>query len=188
MSVLEHWPLGALISLFIVYRLAIFVKHRQTITQLGCSPVSKYPHRDPFLGHDLGRLLERSRQQNNHIPTLQRLYAGVGKCQTFQALTWGRKTVYTTNPENIRTMLAAEFGSFGVEPIRKPFNDPWIRGGILVSDGPVWRTSRAAVKPFVSKPNHWDLPEFSKHIDRLLANVPGDGTMVDLQPLFFRFV
>ena len=188
MSVLEHWPLGALLSLFIAYKLAIFFKHRQAIAQLGCFPVSEYPHRDPFLGYDLHRLLEQSRRQNNHIPTLQQLYAEVGKCQTFQALTWGRKTLYTTNPENIRAILAAEFGSFGVEAIRKVFNDPLIQGGIVVSDGPLWETSRAALKPFLSKSKFWDLSEFSKHIDRLLANVPGDGSMVDLQPLFFRFV
>ena len=188
MSVLEHWPLVALTILFIAYKLFISIKHRQTITQLGCSPITKYPHLDPILGSDLHRLLERSRQQNNHIPTLQQLYEKTGKSQTFQALTWGRKTIYTTNPSNIKTILAADFSSYGVQPIRKPFNDPWIRGGILVSDGPLWRTSRAAVKPFLSKPQHWDLSEFSAHIDRLLVNMPGDGTTVDLQPLFFRFV
>ena len=32
------------------------------------------------------------------------------------------------------------------------------------------------------------LAEFSKHVDRLLADVPGNVTTVDLQPLFFRFV
>lgn len=188
MSVSEHWPLGAIFGVFIVHKLVIFFKHRQTIAQLGCFPVAKYPHRDPFLGYDLHRLLERSRQHNSLIPNLQQLYKEVGKCQTFQALTWGRKTLYTTNPENIRAILAAKCDSFGVEAIRKVFNDPWIQGGIVVSDGPVWKTSRAALKPFLSKSSFWDLSEFSKHVDRLLANVPGDGTMVDLQPLFFRFV
>lgn len=188
MAVLDHWPFGAFVGIFLVYKLAVFVKYRQTITRLGCFPVSQYPHKDPFLGYDLHRLLERSRQQNSLTPTVQQLYSEFGKCQTFQALTWGIKTLYTTNAENVKAVLAVNSGNFGVEAIRRAFNDPWIGGGIVMSDGPVWKTSRAVMKPFLSKSHFWDLSGFSGDVDRLLANVPGDGTTVDLQPLFFRFV
>ena len=188
MTAFQPWILGALTCIFIVYRLAVFVKRRRTIAQLGCSPVSQYPHRDPILGYDLHRLLESSKARNKLIPALQQMYSDVGKGQTFQALTWGVKTLYTTNTENLKAVLTADFGSFGVEAIRKAFSDPWIGGGIMMSDGLMWKKSRAMVKPSLSKSHFWDMSKFSKHVDKLLAIIPADDTTVDLQPLFFRFV
>ncbi len=188
MTVFELRTLVALTGFFIVYKLAIFVTRRQTRARLGCSPVSHYPHRDPLLGYDLHRLLERSKEQSTLIPTMKQLYLEHGKGQTFQALTWGITTLYTTNIENIKAVLTSDFGNFGVEAIRKAFNDPWIGGGIVMSDGALWKTSRATLKPSLSKSHFWDLSEFSKHVDRLLAVIPEDGTPVDLQPRFFEFV
>ena len=188
MVVFETEMLGTLLGLFILYKLALVAKRRHTVGQLGCFPVSQYPHRDPILGYDLHLLLARSKKQNSLIPTLQRLYAEFGKGKSFQALNWGTKTLYTINADNIKSILTAESSSFGVEPIRKAFNDPWIKGGVVMSDGPVWKTSRAMMKPFLSKSHFWDLSEFSKHVDRLLESVPKDGSTVDLQPLLFLFV
>ncbi len=180
--------LGTLVGLLAVYRLVLFSKYRRTVARLGCFPVSQYPHRDPLLGYDLHRLLQRSKAHGDLIPALQQVYAGVGKGQTFQALTWGIKTLYTTNTDNLKAILTADFGDFGVEAIRKAFSNPWIEGGIMLSDGAVWKTSRAMVKPSLSKSHFWDLSKFGEHVDRLLEAIPGDDTTIDLQPLFFRFV
>lgn len=183
-----HWIVGALISLAIVYKLVSSFKYKRAVARLGCSPVSRYPHKDPILGYDLHHLLQRSKAENGLNPTLQQLYSEVGKGQTFQALTWGIQTVYTINTENVKAVLTADFGSFGVEAIRKAFSDPWIGGGIMMSDGLIWKTSRAMVKPSLSKSHFWDMHEFSEQVNRLLAKIPTDGTTVDLQPLFFYFV
>ncbi len=188
MTYFGYWVVGALIGMSIVYKLASSFAHSRAIARLGCSSVSRYPHQDPILGYDLHRLLQKSKAENSLVPTIQQLYSEIGRGQTFQALTWGIKTLYTTNTENLKAVLTADFGDFGVESIRKAFSDPWIGGGIMMSDGLVWKTSRAMVKPSLSKSHFWDMSEFSEHVDRLLAKIPADGTTLDLQPLFFRFV
>lgn len=188
MTLTVPWILATFLGLFALYRFALIVKYKRTVARLGCSPVSQYPHRDPLLGYDLHRLIQRGKADGNLIPALQRAYADAGKGQTFQALTWGIKTLHTTNSDNLKAILTADFGDFGVEAIRKAFSDPWIGGGIMLSDGIVWKTSRAMVKPSLSKSHFWDLSQFGKHVDRLLEAIPANGTTVDLQPLFFRFV
>ena len=177
-----------LIVLVSLWKLIAALHYRRTLRRLGCCPVARYPHKDPILGYDLYRIIERSRQQNNALPTLQRLFDTYGNGKTFQALTWGIPTVFSADPRIIRAVLKEGFHNFGVEPFRKPFNKPWIRRGLLVSDGQEWKMSRAILRPLFQKSQHADLPGFEVHVQRLIALIPKDEETFDIQPLLCRLV
>lgn len=174
--------------LILLWKYVASLHHKIALRKRGCSSVATYPHKDPLLGYDLYRVIERSRQQNNVIPTMQRLFDTYGNGMTFQALTWGIPTLYSADPRIIRAVLKECFHNFGLEPFRKPFNDPWISRGILVSDGQEWKTSRAILRPLFQKSQHADLPALEVHVQRFIALIPEDGSTLDIQPLLCRLV
>lgn len=59
--------------------------------------------------------------------------------------------------------------------------------GIFTQDGAAWKHSRDLLRPQFSKQQYQDLDIFKEHVESLVANIPGDGEIIDLQPLFFRF-
>jgi len=187
-SGLEVLILSLLISFPLLYKLITSLRYRNALRRHRCRSVASYPHKDPFLGYDLYRIIERSRQQNNAVLTLQWLFDSYGKGKTFQALTWGIPTVYSADSRIIRAVLKEKPHNFGVEAFRKPFNDPWIRRGILVSDGQEWKMSRAILRPLFQKSQHADLPGLEVHILRLITLMPKDGGTFDIQPLLCNLV
>ncbi|KAL2042251.1 hypothetical protein N7G274_004739 [Stereocaulon virgatum] len=184
----QYYPqlLSGLFCTIILCKLASFLRRRKRLRDLGCGNISHYPHKDPLLGYDLHRLIEDSKRNHLNVSLIQHLHTTYGRGKTFQALTWGLKTLYTVEPRNIQTILTSEFQSFGVESIRKAFNDPWIGAGIVMSDGPVWRNSRKILKPLFGKTLFADPYRLEHHLSRLLALIPRDGSTIDMQPLFWR--
>ncbi|SLM34147.1 cytochrome p450 alkane [Lasallia pustulata] len=92
----------------------------------------------------------------------------------------------TISPENIKALLSTQFADFRLSH-RLPFFAPLITGGIFVSDGPAWQHSRALIRPAFTRDQVADLPRFDRHVQRLVSQIPVDGTTtVDLMPLFFR--
>ncbi len=156
------------------------------LRRIGCHVPNRYPQRVPYIGSDLSNILDKSRQEGTLFTKLQQIFQTYGK--TFQATLWGQTLLYTIDPANIKAIHTVEFNSFGVESIRKPVNHGWIGDGIFMSDGSVWKLSRTLLKPVFSKGQYANLPGLEVHVQRLLALVPRDGTTIDLQPLFSRFV
>ncbi|KAL9004179.1 MAG: hypothetical protein Q9188_002994 [Gyalolechia gomerana] len=178
------WPIPTFGILWIIWKVLLYWRDRRIIQQHQCAPIPSYPHKDPFLGYDLHRLLEKSKQTNSLLPTIETLYRTYGNGRTFQALTWGIPTLYTTDPKNIQAVLATHFDRFGVEPIRKAFNDPWIGAGIVTSDGPLWKSSRALLKPLFAKSQFADFNKLEIHVSNLICTLEIGRGMVDLQPHF----
>ena len=116
--------LSLLISFALLYKLITSLRYRNALRRHGCRSVASYPHKDPFLGYDLYRIIEKSRQQNNAVLTLQWLFDNYGNGKTFQALTWGIPTVYSTDSRIISAVLKDKPHNFGVEAFRKPLMTP----------------------------------------------------------------
>ena len=57
--------------------------------------------------------------------------------------------------------------------------------GILSSDGKQWKHSRNMLRPNFNRSQIDDTDNLKSHVDRLLAQIPGDGTLVNLSELFF---
>ena len=102
---------------------------------------------------------------------------------TWQSTSFGRADFNSIEPENIQSVLAVDFDSWGVEPMRYPGAGPFMGKGIFTSDGPFWQHARAQVKPIFNKAQYADLETFEVHLKRFFDLVPKDGSTVDVLPL-----
>jgi cytochrome P450 monooxygenase len=89
---------------------------------------------------------------------------------------------------NIQSVWATNFNSWGLQPLREGIAVPFFDHGINTTDGDAWRYSRALVRPTFARTEVSNLGSLQKHVDRLLAQLPTDGSTVDLQPLLSRLV
>lgn len=95
----------------------------------------------------------------------------------------------TIEPENLKAILSTNFASYTFGPLRTEALKPLLGESIFTLSGLEWQHSRAMIRPNLIKDQFVDaeMTTFEKHFDRLLSHVPKDGSVVDLQPLFFSF-
>jgi cytochrome P450 len=103
-------------------------------------------------------------------------------------------TLATADPENIKTVLATNFGDWGIGPRRANQFRPFLGLGVFTSDGEMWQDSRKLLRPVFERQQISDLSFTTRHVDRLLlclgaSNVSTDGwtDWVNAMPLIFRF-
>ncbi|KAK3328887.1 cytochrome P450 [Apodospora peruviana] len=115
----------------------------------------------------------------------------------------GRRIVFTVDPDNIKALLATQFGDYGKGA---PFHREWkdfLGDSIFTTDGELWHNSRHLIRPQFIKDRVSDLHVFESHMDilfRAIANggalngedqyvnmAAGNGRPVDIADLFFRF-
>ncbi|KAL8900648.1 MAG: hypothetical protein Q9207_005594 [Kuettlingeria erythrocarpa] len=94
--------------------------------------------------------------------------------------------VVTTEPENVKAMLATNFKDWNLPDRRKATFVPFFGKGIFTSDGAAWQHSRDLLRPSFARSQVSDLGALEKHVDHLVQSIPRDGSTVDLQELFFR--
>ncbi|RAO64659.1 uncharacterized protein BHQ10_000671 [Talaromyces amestolkiae] len=104
---------------------------------------------------------------------------------TFQTIL-GRTLIVTIEPENIRAILSRKFEDFDLGHFRNKSLEPLLGTGIFTSDGEAWKHSRALVRPNFQRNLVADVEVYEKHVSKLISCLPKDGSMVDLQDLFFR--
>ena len=104
---------------------------------------------------------------------------------TFQSQTLGSRVINTSEPENIKAILATNFEDYSLG-FRLAALGPLLGKGIFTTDSKEWETSRALIRPNFVKAQITDLSLFEKHIEQLLAHIPKDGSTFDLQDLFFK--
>ncbi|ESZ90276.1 hypothetical protein SBOR_9345 [Sclerotinia borealis F-4128] len=96
-------------------------------------------------------------------------------------------TVFTINPESVKTILATKFDDFRLSSIRVDAMKPVFGHGIFTTDGKLWHQSRALLRPTFAKESISNLEVAEIHFQHLLRRTPRDGSTVDLQDLFFKF-
>lgn len=104
---------------------------------------------------------------------------------TFQSQTLGSRIISTSEPENIKAILATKFEDYSLG-FRLAALGPILGKGIFTTDSKEWETSRALIRPNFVKAQISNLGLFEKHINQLLAHIPKDGSTIDLQELFFK--
>lgn len=154
--------------------------------QNGCSLPRKYPHNDPLLGIDMFIDFAKAMKSGTVISTVDSYFPKYGK--TFQSNSFGTTVINTTDPKVIQYVLAVGFDKFGVEATRKVVLEPIMKDGVFVSDGQEWVHARASVKQIFSGVRNSSVESIEKHVERLLALIPRDGSTIDLQPLLKRLV
>lgn len=125
----------------------------------------------------------RAFQEHRYLELIKRRHEAGG--YTFQSQTLGSRVISTSEPENIKAILATNFEDYSVG-FRQAALGPLLGKGIFTTDSMEWEVSRALVRPNFVKAQISEMSMFEKHVNELLAHLPKDGTTVDLQDLFFK--
>jgi hypothetical protein len=152
----------------------------------GCKPGVPYPHRDRILGIDW--VTDMVKAVNNHsvLQEFDRLFRELG--DTYVASPIGTRLVMTSDPENVKALLATQFESWPIGGVRQSFALLVLgRHAIFSVNGPEWHQARALIRPSFVRNQIADLECTDRHVDNFLARVPRDGSRVDLQKLFYMF-
>lgn len=115
----------------------------------------------------------------------------------------GRRMIFTADHENIKAILATQFGDYGKG---QPFHEEWkdfLGDSIFTTDGTLWHNSRQLIRPQFIKDRVSDLHVFESHIQTLFRAIAnggalnsedqpvdieaGNGKPVDISDLFFRY-
>lgn len=128
----------------------------------------RYPHLDPFLGLDLAIQTWRDFQRGELCEGLRKRHLKYGA--TFTTNNLGSTTVYTTEPENIRTVTTREFAKFGksgwvVEAAKH------IGNGVLMNEGEDWKHSRTMLKPMFSRSALDEPAMLEPHVQSLVGEM-----------------
>lgn len=169
------------------WELTVGSARRQMIREHGCKPVKKYPHKG-ILGRWIGydTLVENLQAaKNGNFLEVSRLRNFNGR-NTVLLRSLRRDFIFTTEPENIKTILSTKFNDWGMGPLRAKTLEPVFGNGIFTKDGESWSHSRAMLRPSFTRQQIGDLDVYERHVQHLLALVPRDGSTFDLQDLFFR--
>lgn len=179
-------------SLIIAYILRVLISNVSTIRSRrkfresnGCYPVTcRLPLKDPVFGIDFILELMRLFKQKRFLDAFtNQFYKKIGF--TFSIERGAQQTVFTIDPENIKTVLAVKFKDFGLG-FRAPLFGPVTGRGIFAIDGDQWAHSRSMLRPTFSKDQVADLELTDKHISHLLEKIPRDTT-IDFQELLYNF-
>lgn len=151
----------------------------------GCQPIVQIPTLDPFLGLDLFVRIRKADCAGRRSETYRALHQKYGA--TFLMKTLGTSDLQTCQPENIQAICTSHFNDFGVGPIRGEIGLPFLGRGVMTEDGDHWKHSRSLIRPTFNKVEIADLPNFERHVARLLALISSDNTF-DLLPLSKKLV
>ena len=134
---------------------------------------------------------------------LWRSFIGPHNSYTAETRIIARRIVFTAHPENIKAILATQFGDYGKgEPFHREWK-PFLGDSIFTTDGDLWHNSRHLIRPQFIKDRVSDLHTFESHMKilfRAIANggalngenqyvdmAAANGRPVDISDLFFRF-
>src|SRR5436305_3372551 len=180
------------VVLFIVYQILSYVcwqlttgvARRKIIRENGCKPPKRIPSKDPFFGIDILYELVREVKKHNSLQWQCDAINRLG-CSTASMRILRNQTVITTEPKVVQTILSLDFNSFGLGSTRDSFK-PFLGEGIFTTDGAAWQHSRNLLRPCFVRSKVGDVELLERHLQHLLPRIPRDGSMVDLQPLFFK--
>lgn len=170
---------------YIYWQLTTGARRRALIKEKGCQAVLQYPYKEPFFAVDLFiKTLQAVRSRTLLELTTQRFYDLNARTIKFKLL--GRPVISTIEPENLKTIQALNFKQWSLGKGRKKFFNPFLGVGIFTSDGADWAHSREMLRPNFARTQVGDLDTYDEHISHFINAVPTDGSIVDLQDLFFR--
>ncbi|EED18842.1 cytochrome P450, putative [Talaromyces stipitatus ATCC 10500] len=160
------------------------VAHHTLVLACFITPCKTYPHKDPILGLDLFIENFRLLNKGGFLDKLSERYYRQN-AWTYTQLLFREKVINTADPENIKAILATQFTDFQHSPRRKAAFYPTFGHGIFTTDGAEWEFSRALLRPSFVRSQVGDLDIFEAHISHLINKIPRDGSIVDIQQLFF---
>lgn len=107
-------------------------------------------------------------------------------CAEF-SLTGSKRVIITREPEQIKTILATKFNSFGHGRQWHQLWLPFLGNGIFTTDGPEWHRSRRLIRPMFVKDRLRNLVIFDKCTEKLISKLPPSGTTVEVKSMLYRW-
>lgn len=158
------------------------LRHRKFCQENNCFSAPTFPQWERILGIDLmldnfkswkaGQLLDRTRSR----------FRQVGN--TYSATVAGMPSIFTIEPENIKAIFSEKFDDFDSGWLRRRAFAPSIGDVLITADGARWHQQRAMLRPAFNKQQYSDFAFYEQDIADLIKRIPGDGTTIDLAPLF----
>lgn len=180
------------LALYTVYRiyweLTVGASRRKLIKEHGCKPIRKWPNLNPLVdsmfGWKIFRENMRAVKEHKMLELVQCRFESSDKtyCTKIMAST----VISTSEPENLKTMLAVNFKDWALPDKRKSAFLPFLGSGIFTSDGAAWQHSRELLRPNFVRSQVGDLETFETHVNHLIQAIPRDGSSFDIQALFFN--
>ncbi|KAH7326664.1 cytochrome P450 [Stachybotrys elegans] len=122
---------------------------------------------------------------------------------TVEARMVNQRFVFTADPENVKAILATQFGDYGKG---EPFHEEWkdfLGDSIFTTDGAAWHASRQLIRPQFTRDRVSDLHCFESHMSTLFRAIANggplsskdqpvdmasvNGKVLDISQLFFRY-
>lgn len=180
--------LAALVCLFTQTELRDWYRYYQANAARsgdGCAPLPAYPG-DMF---GLRFFAASARQMRSHalLRSRARDLLEIGRGHSFAHKMFpGRGiTVSTDEPEVVKAVLATRFEDWVVPAIRVRSFQPVLGiHSIFTTNGPEWQHARATIRPAFVRDQISDMACLDRHVARMIARVPADGSPFDLQDLF----
>lgn len=165
--------------------ISIIQARRKFRQEKGCGPVTcRLALKDPIFGIDFILELIKLFKEKRFLDTFANHYYGkVGS--TFSISRGTQQTIFTIEPENIKTVLAVNFKDYELG-FRAPLFSPVTGRGIFAIDGDEWAHSRSMLRPTFAKDQVADLELIDEHLSHLLRMIPHDKT-INLQDLLHSF-
>ncbi|KAM5346779.1 hypothetical protein ACJ41O_009784 [Fusarium nematophilum] len=152
----------------------------------GTQPAPLYPHRDPILGTDWIVDLSKAFRSYTVLQVWHDLFWSVGN--TYWAQNIGTWIVMTNEPENVKALLSSHFESWHILGLRQQAMVLALGPRAIFSvNGQAWHESRAMIRPSFVRNQIADLECTDRHVEAFLTRIPRDGSLVDLQELFYLF-
>ena len=183
-----HALLIAFLSIVITFAyrwLRRYIEIRSFKKQHGCFDPPQYPHRDRIWGSDLVRERAKALKEGRYFKLYESQFESYGR--TFEEFCRRQKTINTIEPVNIQHVLALACDDYIKDPARTKAMAPFM-GPSVFSDGPIWKPSRALVKPIFARAELSDMDHLAVFADRFMELLPKDGGTVDVQPLLHKLV
>lgn len=197
--------LASVVAGYLLYSFAIRLSQAQRLRKLGGARAQRIRARLPWSLDIIYGTVKATVTHKNYEKWLELFGENASSSYTAEMRPLGRRMVLTADPENIKAILATQFGEFGKGDI---FHEEWrefLGDSIFVTDGAMWHTSRQLLRPQFSRDRIGDLHCFEAHLQtlfRAMANggalrggaeqeVPSreaaNGRVLDISDLFFRY-
>ncbi|KAK5080215.1 hypothetical protein LTR70_007802 [Exophiala xenobiotica] len=163
--------------------------------ELGCQDAPVFPGGGILGLNNIRRMQEADKKKlfPDHMiereQTMSRIHGR--ECSTFYSDLLGQKVYFTSDPQNIKAMLATQFEDFYFGPARRGNMIQTLGDGIFVQDGKQWEHSRALLRPNFVRDQISDLELEEHHVQNLLKAIgpmqpDGWTAETEIQTLFFR--
>jgi len=107
--------------------------------------------------------------------------------KTFEENWRGKRVINTIEPDNIQQITSLAFDDYGKVAGRSKAQAPFL-GPSIFSDGLPWTQSRPLVTPIFRRAELSDIDLLESFAEKFMELLPGDGSVIDVQPLLHRLV